>query len=88
MISNKTKKAMREELEAFRRYNQELNTRERLGHIPFRMYDSKTRDIFNIQSIPEESFTKMKGIFFTYYWDACSVFGRQLVLKIIDELLE
>jgi len=84
MISNKTKKEMREELEAFRINFQASDVVVRLDFVPFMKYHFKSRDLFNIQDIPKENFTKayQSNLF------ACEIFGRHLVLKIIDELLE
>jgi len=74
-----------EELEEYRETHQFYSTTTRLRGIPFSCADI----VFSINKIPRKNFTKRTGFSWkTITNSPCAIFGRNFVLKIVDELLD
>lgn len=78
------KKQMRQDLDNFRIECKDENVTTRLKEIPFYGFVQ----LFNLEGIPETNFTIMISGHRNGGCYPCTIFGRHLVLKIVDELLD
>ncbi len=82
---NKT--LMRKQLKTYRIMHKHYGLKVRLKGIPFYDY----RELFCIEKIPRKNLTRCDGYYVGYNGcdlSPCTIFGRNLVLKIVDELLD
>ncbi len=83
------KEVMRKQLQEFRANQGWLGIKYRLNNLPF----NDCHALFCVNEIPGKNLTRyitgnIKYNYYTYMPSPCTIFGRNLVLKIVDELLD